>query len=136
MNKKNKKNRLGRLVKWQKVSVVNAKTDYSAGERSPYWEWLEERDEHFSSDNNAEDIDTTYMQAADEGSLYRAKLIEEALDLLTPRQREAVGLLASGYSWEDAAKEMNIASSSFYELVERARRIVKESLGDGGLSAL
>jgi RNA polymerase sigma factor (sigma-70 family) len=58
--------------------------------------------------------------------------LEQALEGLPPRQREAIELAAAGHHQEEIARAMGIRQQSANELLEKARAALKKNL-QGGL---
>ena len=58
--------------------------------------------------------------------------MEAALQKLTPRQREAIGLLAHGHTEQEIAETMGISQQGVHNLLTKARSSLQKNL-QGGL---
>ncbi len=63
--------------------------------------------------------------------LYLRLDLEEALKKLTPRQRQAVDLLAAGHREQEIADLLGISQPVVHKLLDKARAHLKKSLGEG-----
>ena len=65
--------------------------------------------------------------------LYLRLELEQALEGLPPRQREAVELIAQGNKEQEIADLMGISQPVAHKLLTKARARLKKILGEGGI---
>jgi len=118
-------------TKGQKIKERNGKPFH--GERSPYWEWMQER-QSFTDSRNSDG--TTEISQANPDVLPEMKISSpstpqliygEAVDHLQGRQREVYLLvMREGRSLAEAADMLNIEKGSAQKYKERAIRFIEQ----------
>ena len=127
----------------QRTRIIKTSNKLTS-EGSAYWSWVHNSNAHKQKDGR-EDWEPVIANpdglSEEEGltphsapmTQETADTIREALELLSPRQREAVDLLIEGKSFDEAARKMRVKKGTFQIFVRRARKIVQEHVIREGL---
>jgi len=113
------------------IREIQTNINYS-GERSPYWDFLSSH-QHLDADGQMQEDsvanpdmlsenDCTFKKSFDEEKEFRIQIVKEIIPMLSTQQQKLLNLCGvEGLSLKDAAKKLNITSSTAQVFLQRAR---------------
>lgn len=108
------------------LQVRKRKKDYSAGESSPYQEWVEKY--RFESIEANPDLRSAGLYSQDDGVREKQQdLILQVFQLLSPRELAVAKLIMHDRTYQEMADELGVTVGAVQSYIERIREKVAES---------
>jgi DNA-binding CsgD family transcriptional regulator len=140
-NMKRNKKSFGEQIIKPRITETGVGRDYSNGEASPYWEWMEQHGEQnedgeimelpTSNPDGMRDTRDEYYQRR----IYYQELLMDTYETLSPKEKVVFNLLAQGFKEKDIAEELGINRNTVHMYRRRMKKkldiVSTNSLNDG-----
>ena len=119
------------------VRVIQTKDQYK-GERSPYWDWVQNHSSIEGDMGSAEhpnanpdvlsEDDNLYHRPLSERGELQLEIIQETAKLLTDTQKRVLYFCGQmGLSYEETAKRLGVSPQAVGQTLRRVQRIIQEN---------